>query len=237
MEFARDRGHGRPGHDGERPLGERRQGRAAPRRTSSRGSTRSRSSSRRTSTRSGRCSSSRPTRRARWRSPTGPSGSARAEPVPGRALDPTAPERRQRAGLKSPDGVGPGGVARVLHRFGVSAWYRGRGPPLGRLPDRPLGVTRSRPIRAHGSGGDFSILPGVRPVDRRILKHIITVVMENHDYDNLFGSLLPGRRTVLLVHGERDPDGTCVPYVVSRTLARVREARTTSPPQLNIDAT
>lgn len=72
------------------------------------------------------------------------------------------------------------------------------------------------PVSAHRSAGAQAGfpnagagLPGTPPNDH--LQHVITVMMENHDYDSYFGTYCQTRSAYCSTTGNGIPAGTCVP--------------------------
>jgi phospholipase C len=63
-----------------------------------------------------------------------------------------------------------------------------------------------------GGGSGYSIVEAFGPSSTHI-RHIITVVMENHDYDNLFGTYCQSLGQYCSSTGNGIPSGTCVPYL------------------------
>jgi phospholipase C len=66
----------------------------------------------------------------------------------------------------------------------------------------------------NGPGNGYTIVKAFGPSDTH-LRHIITVVMENHDYDNLFGTYCLTLGTYCTSTGNGIPIGTCVMYFVT----------------------
>jgi phospholipase C len=75
----------------------------------------------------------------------------------------------------------------------------------------PWGETQAPSSGTFPTGG--SGLPGILPNDH--IQHVITIMMENHDYDSYFGTYCQVLGPFCSSTGNGIPAGTCVPYYPS----------------------
>jgi phospholipase C len=84
-----------------------------------------------------------------------------------------------------------------------------------------------------GGGTGYTISLAFEPNEDH-LQHIITVVMENHDYDNLFGTYCLALGTYCSTVGNGIPSGTCVPYYPSQPVYGCIDPYNFTDRQLNV---
>jgi phospholipase C len=101
----------------------------------------------------------------------------------------------------------------TLIRFGSTAAYAAVVLLLVVSPTI-LSSTTVSTFPPNGGGSGYTIVKAFGPESDHI-RHVITVVMENHDYDNLFGTYCLTLGPYCSTTGTGIPSGTCVTYLPS----------------------